>query len=508
MAAPRRAVALILLLSSVALAGCFSEDLSDTAAPERADWRVGDRWTYARSHDGGPEFLYVREVVGLYNLKGHEVFEVRQGIEGHPVHQLARYTVGKLGFMGFEVREGGEARQSLVPDGPVPFHYVFPLTPGSEQVSEARLRQTVTDHTQEDHIRTTATVGAPERLTLDERVYTVFPYAVRIEFLDTPFPDDDARIVGHWSPQVGQSVLTEVHQGGAVTEYRLVAFERDRPVDGPPAYDLVKGLETFRLARGFTATLDEAGHARWLFHVDTPTRVTMRYDPPATESELGHADYDMVSLRPLGATGAWLARNSDALDRTGVVSHMAATTEVGSRFVFHTGTDTEGRATVRLLPGQVYELVVASDDPGLRVEIVHGDETQARAPVETGRVVPIAVAHERVTHTTRPGPQQIRDDVTVHLSLADDERFEGLVFASNHDDGSAALGEVGASRSVSVTDQGFGVHDDEGAYALFLDHGAREALELRTSFEYRADAAVRGSVDYELGVFLLKFLPE
>lgn len=500
-----RPVLLALLFILPLLSGCTTDDTLDARTVADHTWRVGDTWTYLRTHDGGQPFIYTREVTGLFNKDGYEVFELTEGMNGHTIRQRSLYTVDDLRFFGFEVRDGDAPRQHLAPTRPIPFHYVFPLEPGTRHVFEGVVEQTAGDHRQTERVRVTATVHDATSLVLGQRVYTVWPYEMRIDWLDTPF-DDGAIIRGHWAPTVGQSVLTEVAQGGQTTRYEIVSFQRRSPVPGPPAYTLTDGLRSEALDRGFLARIDGPGHARWLLHVETPTTIGLRFEPPTGTSD-GRHRFDLVSLRPLGATGAWVFRDPTALSGHGFAFHMWAGEAGRPGYEFHSPAGT-GERPVTLQPGQVYELVVASNHGGTQANLRVGEETRERAPAQTGSVDILRIAHRRVTEETGPGPQLVRDHETHLVALPEGERIEGLVFALNHGGEETAVAETSGRRSVS-----FGVHDllieDPGSvFGVYMSHPARSAFELSVGYEYRADLALQGAVDYELGVFLMRLVDD
>ncbi|MBW3581949.1 MAG: hypothetical protein KY455_02515 [Euryarchaeota archaeon] len=500
-----RPLLLALLFILPLLSGCTSEGLPGERAVTDHTWRAGDTWTYLRTHDDGPPFIYTREVTGLFNKDGYEVFELTEGMSGHTIRQRSLYTVDDLRFFGFEVRDGDEPRQTLAPTRPIPFHYVFPLEPGTAQTFEGIVEQSAGDHRQSERVHVTATVKTATKQVLGERVYTVWPYEMRIDWLDTPF-DDGATIRGHWAPTVGQSVLTEVEQGGQTTRYEIVSFQRRLPVAGPPAYALTEGLRSQALDRGFLARIDGPGYARWLLHVEVPTTVGVRFDHPTAPSD-GRHRFDLVSLRPLGATGAWVFRDPTALSGHGFAFHMWAGEAGKPGHEFHSPAGA-GERPVTLQPGQVYELVVASNHGGTQANLRVGDEARDRAPAQTGSVDILRIAHRRVTEETSPGPQLVRDHETHLVSLPEGERIEGLVFALNHGGEEATVAETAGRRTVS-----FGVHDllieDPGSvYGVYMSHPARSAFEVSVGYEYRADLALQGAVDYELGVFLMRLVAD
>lgn len=500
----RRAALILLVFLGPLVSGCFSEDLPEER-PTSPGWEVGDRWVYLRS-GGNATGIYTREVTGLFDKRGHEVFEMTEGLRGTPYRQYSLYTVDRLRFMGMEMREGSDLRTRMDPEAPLLFHYVFPLNPGETLEQSGRIHQTAGSVQQVDKVEIQTRVDAPTDLALGERIYRVFPYEVRIRYTTTPF-DDVAIIRGHWSPGIGQSVLTTVHEGGDIRTYELLSFTRQRPVDGGPAYRLAEGLASQPLERGFDATLERAGYARYLFHVETPTTVRMEFSLTAEHDRVDRERVDMVALRPLGHAASGVSRDIADVADPGVVLHMAAGRVKEAPLVFHTPGDGD-LEQVRLHPGQVYEMIVASNIGPVSAVLTLGSERQAMDPVERGRLEVLSVDHRRVYETRdTPGPQNVRDSVRSIVSVPEGARIDGIVYAINRDGSERAIGEVEAQRRISYGIDGVGYTDEDSLYGFFMGYRPRGPFTAEAAFEYRAEFAVRGVVHYEVGALLVRLVP-
>lgn len=499
----RRGAAVLILWTLVVplFAGC-------TSAPEpgdglaRPDWEVGDRWVYQLTSNAG-QSTYVREVTSLFAKGAYQVFEVTEGVEGGPTQQYSFYTLDRLQFMGMEVRNGPELRTRLDPVSPLTFHYIFPLVPGRSVEESGQIRQESGVVTQLDTVEIEAHVAAQKSLTLGDRVYSVYPYEIRIRYTTTPF-DEVAVIRGHWAPGVGQSVLTTVTEGEQERTYELVSFQRARPADGPPVYGLVDGLTSRVLTRGFDASLEGAGYTRHFFHVEAPTTVGVSFSQPGPHTREHIDRIDLVTIRPLGYARAGIATNATVTE-PGMVFHMAATRAGGQPTIFHSPPDAR-LDQVHLTPGQVYELVVASNTGPVRAEIGLGPESQHLRPVETGRAQVLAVQHERVQDDLEPGPQNVRDRLETLVAVSEETRIEGIVFGIDHGDPSDPL-ELEASRQITYSVDSFALTDPSALYGFFVGYQPRDPFAVSAGFSYRADLALQPRVDYELGAFLLRLVP-
>lgn len=501
MAPPRRAFVVFVLLVAPLLAGCMGGTEEDEGLG-RADWQVGDRWVFLRSGESF-ESVYVREVTSLYQKGGQQVFELQEGIQGHRIQQYGLYTVGRLQFMGMEVRDGGDLRTRLDPLEPLRFHYVFPMVPGDVIKESGRIRQTSGELEQLDTVEIEARVDPVTPLEMGDRVYQVYPYEIRIRYTTTPF-DDVAVIRGHWSPGVGQSVLTTITESGSTLTYELLSFSRDRPVDGAPVYGLAGDLKSRALTRGFDASIAHPGYTRHLFHVEGPTTVGVSFSTP-TGPVRAHTDrIDFAAIRPLGYARAGIAGNITEVTEPGVAMHLAAARAGDPAVVLHSPSDAQLKQ-IRLEPGQVYELLVASNTGPVRAEVHLGSESQRLQPVEEGRAQALAVRHERVQRTLDPGPQSVDEHVEAIVAVSEDSKIEGVVYAVDH--GSGDIVDLEADRRVSYTVDGHDFQDPDAVYGFYLGYRAREPFTVAAGFAYRAELTVQATVDYELGVFLLRLLP-
>jgi hypothetical protein len=489
----------------MAIAGCAGlggQGLLDEEV-EAPNWRVGDTWVYERTGSTGESLIYERKVTAVFMHGPNLVYELKSGLRNHPLQDYHLYRTDDLRFVGSDAREGSTLLKRVSADEPIVFHYVFPLVPGQQIEREGMLQQRVTGHAQSDPVRVTATVEAPRGITLGERVYQVVPYEIRIRFEATPFMDE-AVIRGHWAPSVGQSVLTILEEGGQTVRHELLYYERVEPEWGSPAYSLVSPLESRHLERGFEVRLSEQGWERYLFHVEEPARLGIDVTLPGQAAVRDRLD--VVSLRPLGYTRAGIADQITDLATGGLFLHVSATGENG-RLVHHHAAQGAGNDVVYLQPGQVYELIVSSNQGGVNVRIDHAGESQAFAPVEKGDVEVLSGEHQHVQGPMGPGPQSVHDAMDVRLENPHGERIEGLVYVVNHGTAGDPDVELEAHRGVYLAVDTWAWQDEKELYAYYFGYVPRDGFLLRTGFEYRATLALEGTVDYEMGVLLLRLLP-
>lgn len=488
------------------MAGCLqggggAEDPHPVSAPK---WQVGDKWVYARTGSATDGLIYEREVTGMFMHGSNLVYELQSGLRNHPLQDFHLYRTDDLRFVGSDLRDGSQLMKRVVAEDPIVFHYVFPLEPGRTVETEGVLQQRVTGHDQKDPVTVAATVDVPRDYTLGERVYTVYPYEIEILFQSTPF-DEPVVLTGLWSHEVGQSVVTELTEGGETVRHELLYFERQEPKRGPPAYRLVPPLESVGLERGFDARLTDEGWQRFLFHVEDPVRVGVKV-ATGTNAPPGQERLDIVSLRPLGYSSAGIVDQLPDLATGGLFLHVTAT-DGDEESVHHHAAEGQGNDMVLLQPGQVYELILSSNAGDVTVRVEHGDEVQAMSPVERGEVEVLSEIHQEVTMLTDPGPQSLSDSLEVRLDNPSGERIEGIVYTINHGGSGESLGELEGQREVELTIDGWAWRDDEALYAYYFGYVPRDGFYLRTAYEYSATLALQGAVEYEMGVLLLKLLP-
>lgn len=492
---------LVVLFLAPGFAGCLGAEPAPAASPP--EWDHGDQWTYLRHTGDAPPSVYAREVTGLFSHDEHEVYEITEGVIGSPVVQHNLYTVGRLLYAGGEVRQAGEVVRTNDATQPVPFHYLFPLD-GTSRSFSTTIRQVVGSAEQLDSVEILARSGAASTRTIGDRVYQGWPYEIEIRYTTTPL-DDVALVRGFWSSDVDQAVELVIEEAAQTIRYELLSFQRAQPQPGPPAYRLVRGLSSFALDQGFDAELDGTGYVRYLFHVETRTEARIQFFFPPLADAPGAMRLDLATLRPLGYTRAGIADSLDQIAEPGVVLHVAAARPGQQGITIHAPPG-DGPTPVVLQPGQVYELLLATNRGGMSAQVRVGSEVTSRAASDGGSAEVVSVQHRRVSATTSPGPQNVRDSVTAAIALPPDARVEGLVYAVDH--GTAdALGEVGSFRRVLFRVDANPLHASGALYGFYHAYPTTHAFEVEAGFEYHADAALQGGYDYELGALLMRLGP-
>lgn len=493
----------VILLVATGLSGCFGfGSFSQPVTVEAPDWHVGDTWVYARTGASGEELIYERKVNARFMHGANLVWELKSGLRSSAMQDYHLYRTDDLRFVGSDLRAGSELIKRVTAEEPLVYHYVFPLVEGAELEREGLLEQSVGSHEQSDPVTVKASVGEPRSLTLGERTYEVVPYELRIEFQSTPF-EEEIVIQGNWAEAVGQSVLTIMDEGGERIRYELLYFEHQEPAPGAPAYDLVPPLSSRLLERGFEARLTKSGWERHLFHVEDPVRVGVSVTLP--RGNQAEDRLDVVSMRPLGFTRAGIADQLTDVATGGLFLHVSASDEDGN--VEHHAAQGANNDRVFLQPGQVYELILASNEGDVHVRLDHTQENQALQPVERGRVEVLSGVHEHVQEVTDPGPQSVSEALDARIDNPDGERVEGIAFVVNHGGDDESLVEFESRRKVILSADNWAWEDEKELYAYYFGYVPRDGFRLRTGYEYQATMALQGMVDYEMGVLLLKLLP-
>ncbi len=491
------------LLVSTAISGCLGfGSFAKPVSVEAPEWHVGDTWVYARTGASGEELIYERAVNARFMQDSSLVWELKSGLRSSPLQDYHLYRTDDLRFVGSDLREGSSLVKRVTAEEPLVYHYVFPLEEGKEVQSEGVLDQRVGTHEQQDPVKVRASVGEQRDLSLGERTYEVVPYEIRIEFQATPF-EQEVVIRGNWAEEVGQSVLTIMDEGGERIRYELLYFEHAQPGSGSPAYDLLPPLSSRLLERGFDARLDQGGWQRYLFHVEDPVRVGVLVTVPR-ENDNGHR-LDVVSMRPLGYTRAGVADQLTDLATGGLFLHVSASDPDGD--VVQHAAEGANNDHVVLQPGQVYELIVSSNRGDVQVRVDHTQETQAFSPVEAGKVEVLSGVHEHVQEVTEPGPQSVSESLDARIGNPHGERVEGIAYVVSHGGDDDTTVEFEGRRQVLLAADSWAWEDEKELYAYYFGYVPRDGFRLRTGYEYQATMALQATVDYEMGVLLLKLLP-